>query len=228
MATALSHELNQPLTAAANYVNSARRLILSGGKPSSVDAALDNLQEASKEIVRTGRIVRKLREFVARGTTERRLERITKLIEDASELALAGHHSLGVTVAFHFEDTTAMVYADQIQIQQVLTNLMRNAVEAMADTERRELTIATAMLDELMVEISVADTGRGLAPDVAARLFEPFVSTKRDGMGIGLSICRSIIEAHGGKLTSELRCDGGTIFRFTLPVYPDYGADDAG
>lgn len=218
MAAALAHELNQPLAAAANYVNSARRLLSNDASSISRDAAREALEEASGEIVRTGQIIRQLREFIARGTTERQLESVTELVENASALALTEVKSLGVKLTFEFGAKSSMAHADRIQIQQVLTNLMRNALEAMTGCERRELTITTAMRDKDTVEVSVADTGPGLTPDVASRLFEPFVSTKREGMGIGLSICRSIIEAHGGTLVSEPKTDGGMIFRFTLPA----------
>jgi len=106
---------------------------------------------------------------------------------------------------------------DKIQIQQVLFNLIRNAIEAMTSSERRELTIATVRRSDAQIEISVSDTGPGLAPEVRSRLFQPFVTTKATGMGVGLSICRSIVEAHGGTLQAEDREDGGTIFRFTVP-----------
>ena len=110
------------------------------------------------------------------------------------------------------------VLIDKIQIQQVLLNLMRNAIEAMEVTERRELTIASEMEEDARVWISIVDTGPGIAPEIADRLFQPFVTTKAHGMGVGLSICRSIIEEHGGKLAVEPNPTGGTTFRFSLPV----------
>ena len=119
-------------------------------------------------------------------------------------------------VHLDFDPNAPKAFANRIQVQQILVNLMRNALEAMAKSKRRELQVTTALLDEETVEIAVADTGPGLAKDVAEHLFEPFVSTKREGMGLGLSICRSIVEAHGGKLRGEPNPGGGTIFRFTL------------
>lgn len=109
---------------------------------------------------------------------------------------------------------------DKIQIQQVIVNLTRNAIEAMETSERRELTISTAMAEDGAVEISIVDTGPGIAPEIADRLFQPFVTTKAQGMGVGLSICRSIVEAHGGELRVEANPDGGTIFSFSVPAVP--------
>jgi PAS domain S-box-containing protein len=227
MATALAHELNQPLTAAANYVNTARRLLANGGNGQANNPIRHMLDEASNEVVRTGQIILRLREFLASGTTEKRLENVKQIVEEASALALSGHTALDVKVMFGFKGNTAMAVVDRIQIQQVIANLIRNAIEAMAKSERRELAVTVAMQDKSTVEVSVADTGMGVQKEVADHLFEPFVSTKRGGMGIGLSICRSIIESHGGNLRSEPKQDGGAIFRFTLPAVPRQGAANA-
>jgi two-component system sensor kinase FixL len=126
-----------------------------------------------------------------------------------------------VRVVYRLDPTAEHVLADRIQIQQVLLNLIRNAIEAMQETENRNLVIATTARDDGMVEVSVADTGTGLAPDVMAQLFQPFVTTKPHGMGVGLSICRTIVEAHSGKIWVESQPDNGTIFRFTLRALAD-------
>jgi two-component system sensor kinase FixL len=144
---------------------------------------------------------------------------------EASTLALAGSHSTGVRVRFEPDPTVSHVLADRIQIQQVLVNLMRNALEAMAESARRELAIKAARIEHDRVEISVADTGTGIAEKVAHSLFDSFVSTKRDGMGLGLSICKSIVDAHGGRLLTEPNPVGGTIFRFSLAAAKDRGMD---
>ena len=157
-----------------------------------------------------------MRDFVARGETERRVESIQKLIEEASALALVGAKELGVRVRFKFESTLDLVLADRVQIQQVMLNLLRNAIEAMSGSPRRELLISTELVGEDMVEVKVADTGPGISPEIASRLFQPFVTTKSQGMGIGLSISRSIIESHGGQISAEPNVGGGTVFRFTL------------
>jgi len=216
MASTLAHEINQPLTAITNYLKGSRRLLerMKGEQASMLREAVG---KAADQALRAGDIIRRLREFVARGESERRVESLAKLVEDASTLALIGARENGVEVSFRLDATADLVLADRIQIQQVLVNLIRNAIEVMVETsERRELEIATVASGEETVEVSVADTGPGLAPEVAAQLFQPFVTTKRKGMGLGLSICRTIVEAHGGRIWVDPRPGGGTVFRFTL------------
>jgi PAS domain S-box-containing protein len=219
LAAAFAHELNQPLTAVTNSLNAVRRLLANGG-PDKIDTAREVVKEASDQALRAGQIIGRLRDFLTRGETERRVENVSTMIEEASSLALIGSEAFGVKVHFSFDLNAERAFANRTQIQQVLVNLMRNAVEAMAGGRRRELGVMAAVLDEGMVEIAVLDSGPGLAKDIAAHLFEPFVSTKRNGMGLGLSICRSIVEAHGGKLRCESNPGGGTIFRFTLAAVP--------
>ncbi len=215
MASTLAHELNQPLTAVATYLMAARTL-LARGEPDSLSDAREAIGDGIAEAVRAGQIVRRLRDFVARGDTEREIVSLTKLIEEASALALAGVSQRGITVRVDLDPTVARVLVDRIQIQQVLLNLIRNAIEAMEDRPQRELTISTRALGSDEVELAVADTGTGIAPEALDHLFEPFTSTKAQGLGVGLSICKTIIEAHGGRLWAESRGEGGMIFRFTL------------
>ena len=215
MAAALAHELNQPLTATANYVAATTRLL--GAAEPDLAQARRALTLASAQTQRSGEIIRRLRAFVARGEPARRPEALDNLIEEASALALAGLGERGVVVKFALEPDLPQVAADRVQVQQVLLNLIRNAVEAMDDGERRELTLGAALWD-CMVAVSVADTGSGISPVIEAQLFQPFVTTKSDGMGIGLSVCRAIVEAHGGRLWAEANPGGGSVFRFTLPT----------
>lgn len=216
MASTLAHEINQPLTAINNYLKGSQRLLERiEGEPAAV--LRDALGKAADQALRAGHIIRRLREFVARGDSERRIESLPKLIEDASTLALMGAKENGVEVSFRLDSKAEHVLADRIQIQQVLVNLIRNAIETMSDgPARRELQISTSLNANEIIEVSVADTGTGLAPEVAANLFQPFVTTKSKGMGLGLSICRTIVEAHGGRIWVDARPAGGTIFRFTL------------
>jgi two-component system sensor kinase FixL len=216
MASTLAHEINQPLTAISNYLKGCQRL-LEQIESAQAPVLRDAVGKAADQALRAGHIIRRLREFVARGEGERRVESLPKLVEDASTLALIGAKENGVEVSFRFDATAELVLADRIQIQQVLVNLIRNAIEVMAESpNRRELEITTVANAEETVEVSVADTGAGLAPEVAAHLFQPFVTTKSKGMGLGLSICRTIVEAHGGRIWVDTRAGGGTIFRFTL------------
>jgi two-component system sensor kinase FixL len=215
MASTLAHELNQPLTAAASFMNGARRL-LDKGMPEDASTISDAIGNAADQMLRAGQIIKRLREFVSRGESDRRPEDLRKLIEEASALALVGVRQTGTHVAFDFHAVLGIVLVDKIQIQQVILNLMRNAIEAMEGMERRNLTVSTRDVDDNMVEVSVADTGSGIAPEIAEKLFQPFVTSKRQGMGVGLSISRTIIEAHGGKLWAEANPGGGTVFRLTL------------
>ncbi len=215
MASTLAHELNQPLTAVTSYLNGCRRLL--DGTESVHNLMLrDAIDRAADQALRAGQIIRRMRLFVARGESERHVENLHRLIEESSALALVGIRETGIQVAFDFDPHIVHVLADKIQVQQVILNLIRNAVEAMQETTRRELTIATAEQPDSMVQISVADTGPGIAPEIAPQLFQPFVTTKPNGMGVGLSISRTIIEAHGGRLWAEPNPAGGTIFCLTL------------
>ena len=216
MASTLAHEMNQPLTAIANYLKGCHRL-LERMEGDSTAVLRDAVDKAADQALRAGDIIRRLREFVARGESDRRIESLPKLIEDASTLALMGAKEAGVAVSFRLDPEADLVFADRIQIQQVLVNLIRNAIEIMAESaDRRDLEIATSSKSSETIEVSVSDTGAGLAPEVAAHLFQPFVTTKRKGMGLGLSICRTIVEAHGGRIWVDAGPEGGTIFRFTL------------
>ncbi|MBR0749048.1 PAS domain S-box protein [Bradyrhizobium japonicum] len=217
MAGALAHELNQPLTAFTNLVNAGRRM-MANGAPYRGDTVRDVLGEAAEQALRAGEIIRRLREFVTRGETEMRIENLPDLIREASDLASAGTGPHGVQVRLSFDPRAEAVFANRIQLQQVMLNLIRNAHEAMAQSKRRELEVVTARLDDKSIEIAVADRGSGLPDNIVRHLFEPFHTTKVDGMGLGLSICRSIVEAHRGKLGYEPNCGGGAIFRVTLPV----------
>jgi two-component system, LuxR family, sensor kinase FixL len=227
MASALAHELNQPLSAIANYLKGSRRLLDSSVEERTIKAR-DAVDRATEQTLRAGQIIRRLRDFVARGETERRVEPLTKLIEEASALALVGAKERGIRVRFNIELSLEMVLADKVQVQQVLLNLIRNAIEAMEETDKRELTISAVPADGGMVLISVADTGPGIAPEIMSQLFQPFVTTKRQGMGVGLSISRTIIEAHGGRIWVEPNPGGGAVFHLTLRTVSkeDLGDDE--
>ncbi len=217
MASALAHELNQPLAAISNYMKGSRRLLAASSDPniSKIESAMDR---AAEQAIRAGQIIRRLRDFVARGESEKRVERISKLIEEAGALGLAGAREQGVQLRFNLDPEHDLVLVDRVQIQQVLVNLFRNALEAMVQSSRRELTASNAPVDDDMIEIEISDTGPGFGDDVKANLFQTFFTTKETGMGVGLSISRSIIEAHGGRMWAEANASGGATFRFTLPA----------
>jgi two-component system sensor kinase FixL len=188
----------------------------------------DAVDKAVEQSLRAGQIIRRLRDFVAHRESERRVESLRKLIEEASALALVGSRELGVRVRLAVHPGIDMVLVDKVQIQQVLLNLMRNAIEAMEGSSRRELTVSTSRGEDTMVVVSVADTGPGISAEVADQLFQPFVTTKSHGMGIGLSISRTIIEGHDGRIWVEPNPGGGTVFRFTLPRVPEEELRDVG
>lgn len=212
MASALAHELNQPLAAIANYVKGSERLLTAD--PPDLGKVRGALSHAGEQALRAGQIIRRLRDFVAKGESERRIESLPKLLEEAGALAMFGAKE--VHLRFDIPRPEDLVLADKVQVQQVVVNLMRNAIDAMEDSPRRELVVAARSAPDDMVEVSVSDTGPGIAPEIAEHLFQPFMTTKATGMGVGLSISRTIVEAHGGRIWAEPRAGGGTVFRFTL------------
>jgi two-component system, LuxR family, sensor kinase FixL len=215
MASTLAHELNQPLTAIANYSEAAASLLEDGKIDSQTFREI--ITEIAEQSLRAGGIVRRLRDFVARGEVNKTVEDLPKLINEASALALVGSREKGVESYFTFGPEATPVLADRVQIQQVLINLMRNAIEAMEGCAIRKLSVTSAVADANNVEITVADSGPGIAPEMREQLFQAFTSTKEAGMGLGLSICRTIVEAHGGRIEARPAPGGGTVFSFTLP-----------
>lgn len=218
LASSLAHELNQPLTAIANYSEAARDLF--GGKMDEEKTLLiqEALDETAKEAIRAGQIVARLRQFVSQGETERLPESLARLLGEANALAMVGSRELGIEVQVRLDQDADLIFVDRVQIQQVLINLIRNAIDAMLSSATRLLTIRSEAGPVDFVTVTIEDTGAGISEGVANQLFQPFVSTKDSGMGIGLSICRDIVEAHGGRIWFEPRQGGGTIFHFTLPT----------
>ena len=219
MASALAHELNQPLSAISNYMKGSRRLLAGSTDANApkIEAALDR---AAEQAIRAGDIIRRLRNFVARDASEKRVESLSKMVEEAGALGLTGAREQGVFLRFNLDPSCDLVLADRVQIQQVLVNLFRNALEAMAPSTHRELIASNTRAADDMIEIAVSDTGSGFAGDALANLFQPFFTTKETGMGVGLSISRTIIETHGGRMWAETNKSGGATFRFTLPAAP--------
>jgi two-component system sensor kinase FixL len=225
MASTLAHEINQPLSAIAHLLTGSRRLIArdrAEDRPKIQDA----LDKAAQQALRAGEVIHRMRAFVSRGDNEPTLENLPKVIEEASALALIGAKEHRVDVRFKLDPRAAQVFVDRIQIQQVLLNLIRNALEAMQQSAKREMLISTTIDSAGDALISVADTGSGISGEVGDQLFKPFMTTKAEGMGVGLSISRSIIESHGGRIWAEANPGGGTIFKFTLPLAPAESSDD--
>jgi two-component system sensor kinase FixL len=215
MASTLAHELNQPITAVANYVEGIRDL-LSDLNPDDLPMIREALNDTASEAFRAGHIVRRLRDFVARGEVEKTIEPLPTLINEAAVLGLMGAREKGIEPQFDLDPYASPVLVDKVQIQQVLINLIRNAVEAMNDKAVRKLSVTSRADQPGFVRVTVADTGSGVAADIAPNLFTAFVSSKSEGMGLGLSICRTIVEANGGHIWMEPRTGGGTEFHFTL------------
>jgi two-component system sensor kinase FixL len=214
MASSLAHELNQPLSAITSYLRGASTL-LKVEQPDK-DRIREALDRSADQALRAGDVIKRLREFVAKGETEHTIEDPAIVLEEAAALALVGAREQGVRVSLRCDRDLPDILVDKVQIQQVALNLIRNAIEAMETTSRRELTIGVSSRDGFAF-FFVADTGTGISPGIAQQLFQPFVTSKSSGMGVGLSICRTIIEAHGGRITARTNDGGGTVFEFTLP-----------
>jgi two-component system sensor kinase FixL len=216
LASSLAHELNQPLTAIASYCEGAADLL--EGEPDSerLEMAREALRDTAEQALRAGQIVKRMRDFLSHGESEHRLESLSRIVTEANALALVGSREHAIDVQVILDPDGDQVFADRIQIQQVLFNLVRNAIEAMIGSPVRSLTISTEAGPEL-VTVTIEDTGSGISDALAPQLFQPFITSKQTGMGIGLSICRTIVEAHGGRIWFESGPEGGTVFRFTLP-----------
>lgn len=215
MSSAIAHELNQPLSAAANYIAVARRQLDPGA---AFDRSRSMMDRANEQILRAGDIIKRLRNFISRGQGETVECDVRDLVSGAISFSLVREQHKEIDLAVEVDRQLPRITIDRIQIQQVLLNLIRNAIEAMAAAPRRRLTIAAHLVGDEAIEISVVDTGPGLADAVKERLFQPFNTSKERGMGVGLSICRTIVEAHGGTIVATDTEGGGATFAFTLPL----------
>ena len=219
MASAMAHELNQPLTAAASFMKGC--LVLLKRKPLDEARLAEMISQGADQALRAGQIIRRLRDFVSKGEAERRIENLRQLLEEAGALAMVGARERNVQLRYDIDPRVKLVLADKVQIQQVALNLIRNGLEAMEDAPSKEIFVGARPAPDDMVEVYVSDTGHGISEEAAEQLFQPFMTTKAHGMGIGLSISRTIIEAHGGRIWVDANPRGGAIFRFTLPGVRD-------
>ena len=224
MGTALAHELTQPLSAVAGFVESSAALLDQGGVEIPAKAR-EYMDQAVAQSLRAGAVIRLLREFTGRGDSERSVEDINAVVEEICKLAMLGTASDQIDLELNLAAALPPVLIDHVQIQQVVLNLVRNSIDALSDCETRTITVATVPGDD-MVEVVVRDNGPGLPSEVRDRAFEPFVSTKPDGIGIGLSICRTIVEAHGGRIAVDTSTEQGTGFRFSVPAFVESSGQD--
>ena len=216
MASALAHELNQPLTAVANYLEASRDL-LDSPDPETRMILQEALTEAARQAVRAGEIVRKLRSYVSRGEVDARPLSLEPLLADAIALSKLSRELADIPVKLELEEEADEVLGDPIQIQQVVINLIRNAMDALANTQDARITVRVYSADEPgYTAVEVCDNGPGLSAELRENIFKPFATTKSQGMGLGLSICQTIVEAHGGVIRAISPPEGGTCFRFTL------------
>jgi len=217
MASALAHELNQPLTVVTNYLEAARDL-LNSPDPETMDMVQEALNEAAKQSVRAGQIVRKLRDYVSRGEIEKRPTQLVPLIGDAVALIQAEMSSMNGEIDVSVEEGISDIMADPIQIQQVIINLVRNALEAMEGQDGPKVEIRAATVSGGLAMVTIEDNGPGIDREVADQLFKPLASSKSTGMGLGLSICKTIVEAHGGTIEAMPMETAGTRFVFTVEL----------
>ena len=224
MGATLAHELTQPLSAVAGFVEASAALI-DQGEGAITTRVREYMDQAVAQSLRLGTVVRRLREFTSRGDTERSVEDLNAVVEEICELATLGTATDGIDLEMNLAADLPPVLIDHVQIQQVVLNLVRNSIDALNDCETGTITVSTTPRGD-MVEVVVSDDGPGLTPEVRERLFEPFVSTKRDGIGIGLSICRTIVEAHGGRIALDTDTTCGTGFRFSVPVFDESSGPD--
>ncbi len=218
MAAGIAHEVNQPLTAIATYAQACQRLISTGNFTNEEIA--EALAHIGAQALRAGEVIRRLRTFVKNREVRRELMEANRLLEDVLTLAQTDARHNGVQISIETASESPLVQADAVQIQQVILNLIRNSIDAMQSVpeSRRQILLRTRVDAEGDVEFMVADRGPGVDPAAAADLFNPFFTTKPGGMGLGLSISRSIVRAHGGKLWCSPNPGGGARFFFTLPA----------
>ena len=226
LAAALAHELAQPLTAIANYMEGARDLI-DNTDAESREMIREAMTEVAAQALRAGLIVKRLRDFISRGTNEKTVESMARLVSESCALALTGVGQGKFDVDIRLDESVDFVLVDRIQIQQVLLNLVRNAIEAMHRSPRRRIVIRSYPRPPGMVGVVVSDSGPGITAEIAEHLFEPFQSSKEKGMGLGLSISRTIIEAHDGRIWTDVSEFGGVAFHFTLMTATSDELDDA-
>jgi len=216
MGTTIAHELNQPLSASVNYIETTRALL--SDFPGSTDTLDDVLDKAAEQIQRASEIIARMRRFIERGDIEKTPLKLDNLIDSSLLLASPAFKHLNVQVSVDLPDNLPFISGNDIQIQQVLVNLIRNAFESMEDSERRKLDIVVERVKQNAIQVLIKDSGRGLTSRQIDKLFTAFSTSKSGGLGVGLSISQSIISNHGGQIWAEPNQPEGSIFGFTLPI----------
>lgn len=216
LTTALAHELNQPLAAITNYMEAAQDLV--GTADADPEILREAVSSAAEQALRAAKVVSRLRDFIARGEARRRIESLRKLVREASALALLGSGKDEIELRVALDPQSDRVEVNGINVQQVIFNLLRNALDAMEGVPMKRIEIVSVPVADGKVQLSISDTGSGLPADVMDSLFEPFRSTKQSGIGLGLSICRTLVEAQGGRIWAERGKAGGSTFAFTMPL----------
>ena len=216
MSAAITHEVNQPLAAIKNYAFAARRRLAGRSTDPKVEELLDKIEEQAS---RAGDVLHSLRAMVKKHESERTKTEVAPLVRDTLKFVEIESHRAAIRLESTIAPGLPPVFVDGIQIQQVMLNLTRNAIEAMEEAGHSgTLKVGVQGNGHGEVAVSVANSGPGIAPGDAERIFDPFYSTKEAGLGVGLSISRAIIEAHGGRLSLTPNAGGGSVFRFTLPA----------
>jgi two-component system sensor kinase FixL len=218
LAASLAHELNQPLTAILSNAQAALRFL--SGRPADIEEVRETLQDIVKDNSRAGEVIRRIRALVKKEVIELVSVDMVNLVREVAALVHSDAIILNVKLVVETTDSLPAVQGDKVQLQQVVLNLLLNAFDAMKESPpaERQVKLSIARNDAGSIETAVSDRGPGLSSDKLDKIFQPFYTTKGEGLGMGLSICRSIIEAHGGRLWAENNLDRGATFYFTLPV----------
>ncbi len=217
VASAMAHELNQPLTAVMNYVQASRRL-LDADTQTAKQKAHGYMDKAIAQAGRAGEIIRGLRKFVEKEDTERTFENINEIINEAIALVLPGGQSSTLKLTTKLSPDLSDILVHKVRLQQVVVNLVRNALEALEGSDAPHIEVSTRLYKDGAIEVCICDNGPGLPEEVSQKLFQSFVTTKQNGMGVGLSICKTIVEEHGGEINTIKNEQGGVTFCFTLPT----------
>ena len=219
VASGIAHELNQPLTAIMSYASGVKRRLKDIDKNISKEI-FDAIDQTIAQAQRAGEVIHHLKDFLRKGALSKKQTDINAAINDVLMFISTPISNANISINLKLDKQLPSIYADKIHIEQVVINIINNAVDAIVEAEstKREITISTASYEKDSIRITIADTGPGIASSLIDNIFNPFITTKQDGMGIGLSLCYNIVDKHGGKITVSSKQDKGTIFHIILPI----------